>query len=236
MKSSLFAKENMEINSGERFTIQHGKMLKVALGEEVLARKGSMVAYQGNVEFHHKSAGGVGKWLKQNVTGEDTPLMTVGGSGEVFFADTAKHVFLVHLEGDGITVNGESLLAFDANLEYDVKRVKGAGMLSGGLFNTEIHGHGVVALCSDGAPIILDCSQNFTAVDTQAAVCWSSSLTPQVKNSMNMKSMLRGGTGEAFQYGFQGQGFVVVQPSEGRPVVAQDGGSSSGGGLSSLLS
>ena len=35
---------------------------------------------------------------------------------------------------------------------------------------------------------------------------------------MNMKSMLRGGTGEAFQYAFQGPGFVVVQPSEG-PVV-----------------
>jgi uncharacterized protein (AIM24 family) len=35
--------------------------------------------------------------------------------------------------------------------------------------------------------------------------------------------MLRGGSGEAFQYAFHGPGFVVVQPSEW-------GGSSSPGG------
>jgi uncharacterized protein (AIM24 family) len=46
---------------------------------------------------------------------------------------------------------------------------------------------------------------------------------------MNMKSLLRGGTGEAFQYAFHGQGFVVVQPSEWAPVQQQSGGG--GGGL-----
>ena len=33
-----------------------------------------------------------------------------------------------------------------------------------------------------------------------------------------MKSMLRGGSGEAVQYQFHGPGFVVVQPSEGPTV------------------
>ena len=31
---------------------------------------------------------------------------------------------------------------------------------------------------------------------------------------MNMKSLLRGGSGEAFQYAFHGPGFVVVQAFE----------------------
>ncbi len=44
---------------------------------------------------------------------------------------------------------------------------------------------------------------------------------------MNVKSLLRGGTGEAFQYAFQGPGFVVVQPSEG-PVVPPHSHGSSG--------
>jgi uncharacterized protein (AIM24 family) len=188
------------------------------LGEPVLAAKGSMVAYQGQVTFEHKSAGSIGKMMRRLVTSEDTPLMTVAGQGEVFFADTAKDVFLVQLEGDGLSVNGSALLAMDASLEYDVHRVKGAGMMSGGMFNTLIQGRGTVALTSDGQPLILDCSQTPTYVDINAAVCWSAGLVPQVVNSMNVKSMLRGGTGEAFQYAFQGQGFVVVQPSEG-PVV-----------------
>jgi uncharacterized protein (AIM24 family) len=45
---------------------------------------------------------------------------------------------------------------------------------------------------------------------------------------MNMKSMLRGGSGEALQYAFHGPGFVVVQPSEWTSDPASSGG---GGGL-----
>ncbi|MBS2936618.1 AIM24 family protein [Nocardioides sp. J2M5] len=197
------------------------------LGEPVLAAKGAMVAYQGQVTFEHKSAGSLGKMMRRLVTSEDTPLMTVSGQGEVFFADTAKDVFLVALEGDGLSVNGTALLAMDATLDYDVHRVKGAGMMSGGMFNTLIQGHGTVALTSDGQPLILDCSQTPTYVDINAAVCWSANLVPQVVSSMNMRSMLRGGTGEAFQYAFSGPGFVVVQPSEGPVVPPHSHGSGS---------
>ena len=229
MRSNLFDEANRETQSPERWVIQHHKMLKVTLGEPVLAAKGSMVAFQGDVEFQHKSAGSLGKMIRRAVTSEDTPLMTVAGHGEVFFADRAKDVFLVELEGDGLSVNGLNLLAFDANLDYDVHRVKGAGMLSGGMFNTLIRGTGKVALSSDGQPVILDCSQLPTAVDINAAVCWSASLQPSLRSSMNMRSMLRGGTGEAFQYLFHGPGFVVVQPSEDAPSEASNGTSGSGG-------
>ena len=60
------------------------------------------------------------------------------------------------------------------------------------------------------------------------------SLQPQVVTSMNMRSMLRGGTGEAMQYAFHGLGFVVVQPSEGRSLGERGGGEKQGG-LGSLL-
>jgi len=147
----------------------------------------------------------------------------------VFFARSAEDVFFIQLEGDGLSINGRNLLAFDATLQWDVHRVQGAGMMAGGMFNTLIQGHGVVAVTSDGPPMILDCSQQPTYVDIQAAVAWSSSLTPQVVSSMNMRSMLRGGSGEAFQYAFHGPGFVVVQPSEGRFEVGQNGGGGGGG-------
>jgi len=230
MRSDLFTQANEETTSQERFTLHHRKTLRAVLGEPVLARKGAMVAFQGQVQFEHKSAGSFGKMMRRLVTSEDTPLMTVSGQGEVFFADSAKNIFLVTLEGDGLSVNGGSLLALDATLEYDVHRVKGAGMLSGGMFNTLIQGTGQVALTSDGQPLILDCSQVPTAVDINAAVAWSANLTPAIQSSMNVRSLLRGGTGEAFQYVFHGPGFVVVQPSEGPVVPPHNHGSSSGGG------
>jgi uncharacterized protein (AIM24 family) len=233
MLSHLFDQAHAEKQAQGPWTLQSHKMLKVTLGPDVLAAKGSMVAYQGQVQFHHESAGSLQRLMKKVLTAEDTPLMRVTGQGEVFFARNAEHVFTVQLEGDGISVDGQNLLAFDAALQWDIKRVNGAGMMSGGLFNLEVGGHGMVALTSDGPPMLLDCSEQPTYVDIQAAVAWSSHLQPQVVNSMNMRSMLRGGTGEAFQYAFHGPGFVVVQPSEGPP--SGGGGQSQRTGGSGIL-
>jgi uncharacterized protein (AIM24 family) len=231
MKSELFASANLEVE-GQRFALQNSQLLRVSLGPDVLSVKGAMVAFQGEVRFDHERAGSVGKLLKKMVTSEDLPLMRVSGQGEVFFAHEAGYVYLVELGGDGISVNGRNLLAFDASLTWDINRVRGAGMMAGGLFNTTVSGTGSVALCTVGHPVVLDCSQQPTYVDVQACVAWSSSLVPQVVSSMNMRSMLRGGSGEAFQYAFHGPGFVVVQPHEWHPPVAQSGGGGSGlGGL-----
>lgn len=218
MRSDLFDSEHHERQTTDRWVLQSKKMLRVSFGPDVLASKGAMVAYQGQVQFHHESSGSLGKLVRRALTSEDAPLMRVSGQGEVFFAQDSSAVFLIAVEGDGISVNGRSLLAFDAELSWDVHRTKGAGMMTGGLFNTLVQGAGTVALASDGEPMLLDCSRQPTFVDPQAAVCWSANLTPDVVSSMNMRSMLRGGSGEAIQYAFHGPGFVVVQPSEGPTV------------------
>lgn len=231
MKSDLFEQSNLEVTGEHRFALQNSQLLRVALGPDVLAVKGSMVAFQGHVQFHHEKAGSMGKLLKKLVTSEDMPLMRVSGQGEVFFANEAGYVYLVELAGDGISVNGRNLLAFDAALQWDINRVKGAGIMAGGLFNTTVTGSGTVALCTVGKPVVLDCSQQPTYVDVQAAVAWSANLVPNVVSSMNFKSMLRGGSGEAFQYAFHGPGFVVVQPYEFVAAQQQSGGSGGPGGV-----
>jgi uncharacterized protein (AIM24 family) len=236
VRSHLFDTANAEAQTTERWYKQNGKMLRTTLGADVLAVKGAMVAYQGNITFNHEGSGNLGRFIRRALTNEDTPLMRVAGQGEVFFARLAQEVFLIQLEGDGLSVNGANLLAFDADLSWDVHRVQGAGMLSGGAFNTLVSGTGTVALTTDGGPVLLDCSQQRTCVDIQAAVAWSANLTPQIVNSMNMRSLLRGGSGEAFQFAFHGPGFVIVQPSEGLPLGGHGGEQKSGGGLGDLFS
>jgi uncharacterized protein (AIM24 family) len=235
MKSELFAQANHEVE-GQRFALQNPQLLRVALGSDVLAVKGAMVAYQGEITFHHEKAGGMGKLLKKVLTSEDMPLMRVSGAGEVFFANDAGYVYLLELAGDGISVNGRNLLAFDSSLEWDINRVKGAGMMAGGLFNTTVSGAGIAALCTVGHPVVLDCERQPTYVDVQATVAWSANLVPKVVSSMNMKSMLRGGSGEAFQYAFHGPGFVVVQPHEWSPAASQSGGGGVARGIGELFS
>lgn len=235
MRSPLFEAAHQSAPATARFHLQSSKMLKVTLGEPVLATAGSMVAFRGSVEFDKPAVGGFGKFLKKAVSSDDAALMRASGTGEVYFADTAKDVFLVDLTGDSLSVSGHSLLAFDAALDWDLKRVKGAGVAAGGFLNTVISGTGQVALTSDGPPMLLDCSQAPVAVDANALVAWSGHLVPTVRSSMNLRSMIRGGTGEAFQLVFAGQGFVVVQPSEGQPPCTAAGGSGSGGGVLDAL-
>lgn len=228
MQSSLFEQGNLEVQAQQRFVLQNPQMLRVHLGGDVLAVKGAMVAFQGNIRFDHERAGSAGRLFKKVVTGEDVSLMRVSGEGDVFFASEAGYVFLIELTGDALSVNARNLLAFDSSIEWDIKRVQGAGMLSGGLFNTTLQGTGTVAVHTVGQPVILDCSQQATYVDVQSCVGWSAGLVPQVVSSMNVRSMLRGGSGEAFQYAFHGPGFVVVQPSE---WVAPSNSSGGGGGF-----
>lgn len=217
MKSELFGQDFQENQTTDRFVLQSKKMLRAHLDgdDRIVASAGSMVAYQGNVKFGHKGSGSIGNFLKKAVSGEDAPLMTVDGMGDVFFARDSKEIFTILLEGESITVNSHSLLAFDANLKYDIRMTKSmAGTMAGGLFNIEISGHGYVAIVSHGQPLLLDCSQQQTFVDPQAALCWSTNLRPTFKNDMNLGSLIGRSSGESYQMAFSGQGFVVIQPSE----------------------
>jgi uncharacterized protein (AIM24 family) len=225
-----------ETTSGETFALQNGKLLKVRLGgTAVRAKKGSMVAYQGDVRFAAAGAGGVSRFIKKAVTGEGQDLMEVSGTGEVFLADQAQDVHLVHLDGEKLTVNGPNLLAIDSDIEWDIERVQGAGAMTGGLFNLTLQGRGFVALTSDGPPVRLDVADAPTFADAQAAVAWSDGVTTSVRTDTGgMRSMLRGGSGETFQLGFAGRGWVLVQPSEGR-IQAVEGASGGGGALGGLL-
>ncbi|HYP47703.1 MAG TPA: AIM24 family protein, partial [Thermoleophilaceae bacterium] len=173
---------------------------------------------------------------KKAVTGEGTQLMKITGTGEVFLADQAQDVHLIYLENDAITVNGTNLLAFDAGIDWDIKRVEGAsGMMGGGLFNLALQGTGWVGVISDGPPVLLNTGDAPTYADPQAAITWASSVQTGIKTDVKLKNLIGRGSGESIQMSFSGAGWVLVQPSEGRVVGAPTQGGSGGGGLLSQL-
>jgi uncharacterized protein (AIM24 family) len=211
-----------ETETGEAFSLQGPRLLKVELSEtSVLARNGSMVAYQGEVHFEHKG-GGLGRLLKKAATGEQLRLMEASGTGELFLANHAMLVHLLRLDGDSLTVNGANILAFQEGIDWDVTRVKGgtAGMLAGGLFNIHLRGTGLVALTSDGEPVRLDVSEAATFSDPQAAIAWSGDVNTSLKTDVQAKTLIGLGSGESLQLGFTGEGWVLVQPSEGRVIAS----------------
>ncbi len=198
---------------------QNSKLLRVRLGEPFMARQGSMVAYQGNVDFSFEG-GGASKFLKKAFTGEGLPLMRCQGQGDVFLAERAYDVHLLNINNSGLSISGKNVLAFSSSLDWNIERVKGGSIATGGLFNTTLRGTGWVALTTDGPPVVLNAAEAPTFADTNAVVAWSANLQTQLKTSFKAGALIGRGSGEAVQVSFHGQGFVIVQPSEGVQITA----------------
>jgi uncharacterized protein (AIM24 family) len=216
MKGDLFSSTHMVQPAVEPgMTVENAKCLKYAVNGEMLARQGAMVAYRGSLKFERKGQGAV--------TGEGLPLMAVRGQGEAWFAHEAQNCFIVEVEpGDEFTVNGRNVLCFDASLSYEIKTVKGSGIAGGGLFNSVFTGQGRLGLVCEGNPLVIPVSaQHPVYVDTDAVVGWTAHLQTSLHRAQSIGSMLRGGSGEAVQLMLQGEGYVVVRPSEATPQKAQ---------------
>ena len=233
MQSTLA--EYQETATQDAFTLQNSKLLKVSLNQIMIQSKlGAMVAYQGDVKFEHAGTGGVGKLIKKRVTGEGTTLMKISGTGEVFLADMAQDIHLIKLENDQITCNGQNVLAFDAGIDWDIKRVEGAGRLAGGLFNVVLEGTGKVAVTSDGEPVLLDTSTP-TFADPESAIAWSGGVRTGVRSDVSFKTFTGRGSGESFQVSFEGDGWVLIQPSEGPTIPEHSHAGEGGGSLGSFF-
>jgi uncharacterized protein (AIM24 family) len=221
MRSNLFG-ANVEVEAVERMSLQNPRLLKVALDGEVLARQGAMVAYQGQIEFAYEGAGGMRRVFKKAITGEGVPLMRCRGNGDLFLAHSSFELHLIDLDGDSLTVNGANVLAFEPGLTWEIRKVEGATVLSGDVFNMVFTGTGRMALSAWGTPVVLDASQAPTYADLQSAIAWSSSLRTRLVRTARKGALVGRGSGEAFQLAFEGEGLVVVQASEGPSVPKHD--------------
>jgi uncharacterized protein (AIM24 family) len=228
--------EFKETQSQDAFSLQNERLLKVRLDAVTIqARQGSMVAYQGDVHFEHSSSG-MKRLMKKVATGEGVDLMKASGTGEVFLAIQAQEVHLLQLNDEEITVNGRNVLAFEDGIDWDIKKVEGlSGVMTGGLFNVKLKGTGTAAVVSDGPPVLLDVGSAPTFCDPQAAIVWSQGVKSSVKTDANLKSFIGMGSGESVQVAFAGEGWVLVQPSEGRVAERISGSNQSGGGLGNLI-
>ncbi|WP_151523795.1 AIM24 family protein [Serinicoccus kebangsaanensis] len=225
-----------ETEGRDQFTRQSSKMLKVRMDYgPVLARIGSMVAYQGDVRFANKGSGGLSKLVKSSLTGEGVPVMECTGQGDLFLAEDAADIQVLYLENDMVSVNGANVLAFSASIDWDIHRVSArGGMMAGGLFNVSLRGSGYVAVTTKGEPVALEVSSAPTFGDAQAVVLWTQGVQMSVRTDTGgIGSMVRGGTGEMLQMAFSGRGHVLVQPAENAANTGS--GERRSGGLSDFL-
>ncbi|KAB8042103.1 AIM24 family protein [Janthinobacterium aquaticum] len=203
------------------------KMLQVTLSnEEVFARKGAMVSYQGDVQFSRSFLAGQGvqSLAMRAVTSEGYALMLAKGSGSVYYAQGGLFVTIIPVRGETLYVESDSLLAFDARLTAGTMFLGNQGGIQGmvrgavsgqGLFTTTLQGTGEVAILSDGNAIGLPVTPDVPVfVDPQAYIGHVGQLSSSIVTDLNWKTFVGQASGESYQVKFMGQGTVYIQASE----------------------
>ncbi|MFD0266884.1 AIM24 family protein [Streptomyces sp. NPDC127106] len=220
MQSSLFG--YAEQQSQERYTVQNPQLLRVTLAgsDDVLARKGAMVAYQGIVDFDAEYQSSNQRGARRR-TGEGLDLMRCSGQGTVYLANLAQYVHVVDVDHEGLTVDSSYVLAMDSTLHTEVIAVDSQYGISGsGKYQLNITGRGKVALMTSGQPLMMQVTPDkYVNVDADAIVAWSTSLRVQMQAQTHSTGVWRrrGNTGEGWELSFLGTGFALVQPSEVLP-------------------
>lgn len=203
----------------------NGKVVRtdVGPGHEIIARRGAMLGYEGQVAFRPISGGqGVGGMVGRALAGESNPMMVAEGHGRVLYGFRGLYVTLLELTGDSLTVEADRLLAYAANLQTGVEMIGQGGIrqavrgaVSGqGLFTTKVTGQGSVALLSHGGTVELPVTGGTIGVDPQAYVGHTGALQVDLKASVGIRDVVGRGSGEAYQLHVSGHGTVYVQASE----------------------
>ncbi|MFB6194472.1 MAG: AIM24 family protein [Halobaculum sp.] len=216
MKLDEFVSQNAPGEGRARFELENSKLLDVEVTDGLMTKAGAMVAYDGDLTFTGRSSaeGGLTGFLKDQVTSEGTPVMEVEGEGHVYVADQGKKIQVLELgDGESISVNGNDVLAFETQVQYEIGTIGSVGGASAaGLTNVFLTGPGMVAITTHGDPLVLEPP---VRTDPDATVAWSGELSPSIATDRSLGDAVGQSSGETYQMAFDGTaGFVVVQPYE----------------------
>ncbi|MFJ9736295.1 AIM24 family protein [Streptomyces sp. NPDC101171] len=207
----------------------NSKMVEATVlpGQRLFSQRGAMLAYRGEVSFTPNVQGGQGglmSMIGRRVAGEAAPLMSVEGSGTVFFGHGGHHVHVIALTGDTLYVEADRLLAFEGTLRQGTMFMGSQGGVLGlvrgqvtgqGLFTTTLQGQGAVAVMAHGGVFEIPITpQRPVHVDPQAYVAHHGDVRNRLSTALGWRDMVGRGSGEAFQLELSGSGTVYVQASE----------------------
>ncbi len=221
----------------------NSKMIEVPAAQGVLARRGSMLGYTGNVTFAPVAGSGGGGGMSalagmagRALAGEAVPLMQVQGNGNVLLGHAGLTITCLDVSGNQLVVEADRLLAYENQLQSATRSLSQAagggggggggglkGMLRGavqgvatgqGLFTTVLTGNGEAAVMSHGPVFKLDVSGAEVKVDPQAFVAAVGNVQVEVSMNVGFREMTGRGSGEGVQLKCSGSGQVLVQASE----------------------
>lgn len=206
----------------------NSKMVGVTInpGEQIMSRRGAMLAYTGQVAFEPMGPtgmGGVGGFVGRVVGGESVPLMVSTGQGHVLYGHEGLYVSVIDVGNESLQVEADRLLLFEGTLQAGTVmlsqqggiRALAQGAVTGqGLATTQLSGFGSAVVLSHGPVIEVPVTGRQLAIDPQAYVGHKGAIETKLDANVSWRDAVGRGSGEAFQLKLTGTGVAYLQPSE----------------------
>jgi uncharacterized protein (AIM24 family) len=182
---------------GEAVFRAHGKYLvHVAFAEELLVRAGAVAGSAGELSFEASS--------------EEGEILRARGEGEVILVGEGRRISVVELSG-GVPFHLElgHFVACERRLRRELVSL---GRRDGlGLRVVALHGRGLVAMASGGAPAALPVRRDRpVSVSADLLVGWHGALEPTLLRQGGMEDRAIRGGGGALKLRFRGEGRLLV--------------------------
>lgn len=198
------------------FNCKTNRILEIALSDRVWIKTGTMIAYDGVMNFTREGIGehGLGKLLKRNITGETISLSKAEGTGILYLSDNAKYITIQNVETCPLYIQAQNVIAFDKELSWDIQPLFNIGtLLAGGLFHLTFRGKGLVAFSTSFEPLKLHVTPGKSIyTDAKSTIAWSNGVIPQLKTDVSIQTLIGRSSGETVQIKFEGEGYVIVEP------------------------
>ena len=203
--------------SGPTFDVVDQRLVRIDVDGFVWIKRGSVVAYQGDLRFHRESviqpegihlrAGPV----RSSLDREEVPLAKAEGRGCLYISNDSQYSRVIRLDGETLYVSAFSFLACEPTVEHAIVTLGAVGVLGGELFAVRLSGHGFVAFSVNGPPLALPVTPaNPVSTNPTATVAWTAGLWPELKTDLEIGSLVAHGGGEPIQMCFRGRGQVFV--------------------------
>lgn len=188
----------------------------------IIIQAGAMQMMAGNVQMNTNVKGvgdAIGKFFGAKVTGETAIKPRYFGNGDVIFEPTYKYIILQNLAdwNGAVTIDDGLFLACDDTVQMSVTaRSNFSSAVAGGegLFNTTLHGQGVIVLESpvpSDELMVFDLQNDVLKIDGNFAIAWSQSLQFTVERST--RSLIgSAASGEGLVNVYRGTGRVLAAP------------------------
>lgn len=188
----------------------------------VKLESGALSFLRGNIEMENKAGGLLGlgkKMISSKLTGETAFKPTYKGTGEIYLEPSFGFYALVQLENEEIIVDDGLFYACEDTVEVGVemqKNISSSLLGNEGLFQTKIHGSGIVVLeipVPENEIVKYTLNNDILKVDGNFALLRSKGIDFTVEKSS--KSLISSATsGEGLLNVFRGTGEVWLAPTE----------------------